>query len=92
MTHQLSCLDTFKASYFSGEIEAWNILDSQYPQLEKPTVPLPSSNMILSSAKYGNQFLNDNANLSIEYVLQRPILKSEFISMVMFPFRSKSDV
>ncbi|GJX70801.1 hypothetical protein Tco_0307972 [Tanacetum coccineum] len=32
--------------------------------MEKPIVLLPSSSLTLSSAKYGNQFLNDNADIT----------------------------
>ncbi|GJY69960.1 hypothetical protein Tco_0472942 [Tanacetum coccineum] len=40
--------------------------------------------MILSSAKYGNQFLNDNANLSLNDVLKDPF-EAEVQSMVDVP-------
>ncbi|GJT73264.1 hypothetical protein Tco_1032550 [Tanacetum coccineum] len=42
-------------------------------QIEKPTVPLPSSSLTLSSAEYGNQFLNDNADMSLNDVLNDPV-------------------
>ncbi|GKE41765.1 hypothetical protein Tco_1469049 [Tanacetum coccineum] len=40
--------------------------------MKKPVVPLPSSSMTLSSAEYGNQFLNDNLDVSLTDVLKDP--------------------
>ncbi|GJT31725.1 hypothetical protein Tco_0922144, partial [Tanacetum coccineum] len=40
------------------------------PQVEKPAVPLISSSLTLSSVEYGNQFINDNPDVSINEVLK----------------------
>ncbi|GJX39573.1 hypothetical protein Tco_0252876 [Tanacetum coccineum] len=41
--------------------------------MEKHAVPLPSSSLSLSSIEYGNQFLNDNADMSLNEVLKDPV-------------------
>ncbi|GKE61666.1 hypothetical protein Tco_1512033, partial [Tanacetum coccineum] len=42
------------------------------PQVEKPVVPLISSSLTLSSTEYGNQFINDNPDVSMNDVLKDP--------------------
>ncbi|GJW44500.1 hypothetical protein Tco_0073299 [Tanacetum coccineum] len=42
------------------------------PQVEKPSVQLLSSSLKLSSAEYGNQFINDNPDVLLTDVLKDP--------------------
>ncbi|GJW32156.1 hypothetical protein Tco_0052188 [Tanacetum coccineum] len=42
------------------------------PQVEQPAVPHPSFSQTLSSAKYGNQFINDNPEVLLTDVLKEP--------------------
>ncbi|GKB83574.1 hypothetical protein Tco_0950469, partial [Tanacetum coccineum] len=58
-------------------------------QVEKPAVPYPSSSLTLSSAEYGNQFINDNPNVSVTDVLKDPP-KIEIQSMVEVSFLQKN--
>ncbi|GJZ18190.1 hypothetical protein Tco_0554313, partial [Tanacetum coccineum] len=51
------------------------------PQVEKPATQLLSTSLTLSSAEYGNQFINDNHNASLTDVLKDPA-KIEIHSMV----------
>ncbi|GKA73475.1 hypothetical protein Tco_0779777 [Tanacetum coccineum] len=54
------------------------------PQVEKPAIPHPSSSQTLSSAEYGNQFIIDNPDVSINDVLKEPV-ETEVISVVEVP-------
>ncbi|GKC39339.1 hypothetical protein Tco_1051723, partial [Tanacetum coccineum] len=51
------------------------------PQVEQPAVPYPSSSQTLSSAKYGNQFINDNPDVSLIDVLKE-LVEAEVQSLV----------
>ncbi|GKA63145.1 hypothetical protein Tco_0762751 [Tanacetum coccineum] len=42
------------------------------PQVEQHAVPHPSSSQTLSSAEYGNQFINDNPEVSLTDILKEP--------------------
>ncbi|GJV11367.1 hypothetical protein Tco_1352908 [Tanacetum coccineum] len=53
-------------------------------QQEKPVVPTSNTSNTLSSVDYGNQFLNDNADLSLNEVLKDPV-EAEVQSMVDVP-------
>ncbi|GJX71140.1 hypothetical protein Tco_0308311 [Tanacetum coccineum] len=59
------------------------------PQTEKPATILISSSLTLSSAEYGNQFINDNPDVSIKEVLKDPA-EMEVQSMVEIPNRQKN--
>nr|GEX50327.1 hypothetical protein [Tanacetum cinerariifolium] len=61
------------------------------PQVEKPAGQLLSSSLTLSSAEYGNQFINDNPDVSINDVLKDPA-KIEIQSMVKVPHRQEDRV
>ncbi|GKA66234.1 hypothetical protein Tco_0766042 [Tanacetum coccineum] len=41
-------------------------------QKKKPEIPPSSSSLTLSSAEYGNQFLNDSSNISLVGILKEP--------------------
>ncbi|GKB15199.1 hypothetical protein Tco_0849122 [Tanacetum coccineum] len=51
------------------------------PHVEKPAVPHPNSSLTLSSVEYGNQFINDNPDVSLTDVLKDKS-KIEIQSMV----------
>nr|GFD16056.1 hypothetical protein [Tanacetum cinerariifolium] len=54
------------------------------PQVETHVVQLLSSSLTLSSAKYVNQFINDNPDVSLTDVLKEPV-EAEVQSMVDVP-------
>ncbi|GJY92853.1 hypothetical protein Tco_0508635 [Tanacetum coccineum] len=54
------------------------------PQVKKPTVQLLSSSLTLSSIEYGNQFINDNPDVSLTDVLKEPF-EVEVQSLVDVP-------
>ncbi|GKA23864.1 hypothetical protein Tco_0709897 [Tanacetum coccineum] len=53
------------------------------PQVEQHVVPHPSSSQTLSSVEYGNQFINDNPEVSLTDILKEP--KVEVQSLVDVP-------
>ncbi|GJZ04639.1 hypothetical protein Tco_0537914 [Tanacetum coccineum] len=59
--------------------------------MKKPAVPLPSSSLTLSSAEYGNQFLNDNLDVSLTDVL-KDLVGIEIQSMVDVPVHQEDPV
>nr|GEV66325.1 retrovirus-related Pol polyprotein from transposon TNT 1-94 [Tanacetum cinerariifolium] len=59
-------------------------------QLENLEATKVSSNLTLSSAKYTNQFLNDNPNVTIIDVLKEPV-EAEVQSLVDVPVRSEKE-
>ncbi|GJR27091.1 hypothetical protein Tco_1103323 [Tanacetum coccineum] len=61
------------------------------PQTEKPATILISSSLTLSSAEYGNQFINDNPDVSIKEVLKDPA-EMEVQSMVEVRVRQENPV
>ncbi|GKG56673.1 hypothetical protein Tco_0579997, partial [Tanacetum coccineum] len=54
------------------------------PHVEKPAVPHPISSLTSSSTKYGNQFINDNPDVSLTDVLKEPV-DAEVQSLVNVP-------
>ncbi|GJR95926.1 hypothetical protein Tco_0268100 [Tanacetum coccineum] len=50
-------------------------------QVEKPVVQLLNSSLTLSFAEYGNQFINDNPDISVTDVLKEPV-EAEVQSLV----------
>ncbi|GJR61474.1 hypothetical protein Tco_1503636 [Tanacetum coccineum] len=52
----------------TGNIQAKDSIPE--PQVEKLAVPHPSSSVTLSSTEYGNQFINDNPDVSLTNVLK----------------------
>ncbi|GJR61255.1 hypothetical protein Tco_1503417 [Tanacetum coccineum] len=54
------------------------------PQIEKPEATIVSSSQTLSSGKYGNQFINDNPDVSLTDVLKEPV-EAEVQSLVDVP-------
>nr|GEY82197.1 hypothetical protein [Tanacetum cinerariifolium] len=52
------------------------------PHSKKPTLPHPSFSQTLSSTEYGNQFINDNPEVSLTDVLKEP--KAEVQSLTWF--------
>ncbi|GKD68000.1 hypothetical protein Tco_1322090 [Tanacetum coccineum] len=58
-------------------------------QQEKPEVPPTSSSLTLSSAKYGNQFLNVSFDTSLVGILKDPTTEPEIQSMVDVPFHQE---
>ncbi|GKD03778.1 hypothetical protein Tco_1178752 [Tanacetum coccineum] len=57
--------------------------------MEKHAVPLPSFSLSLSSVEYGNQFLNDNVDMSLNEVLKDPV-KDEVQLMVDVPIHEEN--
>ncbi|GJU10384.1 retrovirus-related pol polyprotein from transposon TNT 1-94 [Tanacetum coccineum] len=51
------------------------------PHVEKPVVPHPNSSLTLSSSEYGNQFINENPDVSLTEVLKE-LVEAEVQSMV----------
>ncbi|GKF77982.1 hypothetical protein Tco_0230452, partial [Tanacetum coccineum] len=60
-------------------------------QQEKPKVPPTSSSLTLSSAEYGNQFLNVSSDTSLVGILKDPT-KPEIQSMVDVPIHQEDPV
>ncbi|GKG59703.1 hypothetical protein Tco_0607331, partial [Tanacetum coccineum] len=49
------------------------------PHVEQPAVPHPSSGQTLSSAEYGNHFINNNLVVSLTNVLKEPEAKVQLL-------------
>ncbi|GKA70860.1 hypothetical protein Tco_0776999 [Tanacetum coccineum] len=58
------------------------------PQVEKPATQLLSTSLTLSSAEYGNQFINDNPDVSLTNVL-KDLAEIEILSMVDAPIHQE---
>nr|GEX12453.1 hypothetical protein [Tanacetum cinerariifolium] len=58
-------------------------------RIKKPIIPPPSSSLTLLSAEYGNQFLNDNADMSLNELLKEPV-DAKVQSMVDVPIHKEN--
>ncbi|GKB72412.1 hypothetical protein Tco_0933824 [Tanacetum coccineum] len=58
------------------------------PQVEKPATQLLSTSLTLSSVEYGNQFINDNPDVSLTDVL-KDLAEIEILSMVDVPIHQE---
>ncbi|GJY89920.1 putative reverse transcriptase domain-containing protein, partial [Tanacetum coccineum] len=61
------------------------------PQVEKPATQLLSTSLTLSSAEYGNQFINDNLDVSLTDVL-KDLAEIKILSMVDVPIHQEDPV
>ncbi|GJX61392.1 hypothetical protein Tco_0294292 [Tanacetum coccineum] len=76
----------------TGDDKAGNVqakVSKSEPQVEKHDVQLLSSSLTLSSVEYGNQFINDNSNISLTDLLKEPV-EAEFQSLVDVPVHQEN--